>query len=464
MFHKPTTFFSQHRTGQLLNHLSNDITLASNILVDLAYGCRNFGTAAVSLAMSLYLAPPHLLTTFLCPVVVTIIAGFAHGRYVKRLSRAKQDALAAAVQHAEERVSNVRLVRDFNAQLSEVNQFDKLLGHVYQVALKSAVAIGGRYALFFAVGGGFLIHLVYQSGLLISLGHMTLGGMSALCLYSLMTAGGIQAMLSSYGDVQKALGAADKVLSIIDIHNKCWNIPPPSPVPSPPLIPSKVGSLTFDDVWFNYPGRALVLKGLSLDVPPNAAVALLGESGSGKSTVGALLTQHYWPHRGDIRLNGLSIKPPADRLSGGEGWAAWSARMQIGVVDQQPVLFADSIENNIAYSHYAYEALRNHPQLRFLLLDYDESVDYDDRLRKVMADAHVAEFVSRLDTGLKTYVGERGQQLSGGERQRVCLARALFHKPRFLLLDEATSALDAQSEKLVHLALTELVQKKEEPS
>eukprot|EP00922_Rhytidocystis_sp_ex-Travisia-forbesii_P053756 GHVS01079781.1.p1 GENE.GHVS01079781.1~~GHVS01079781.1.p1 ORF type:complete len:415 (-),score=59.14 GHVS01079781.1:545-1789(-) len=413
MFHKPMTFFNEHRTGQLVNRLSNDITLASNILVDLAYGCRNMGTATVSLVMSLYLAPPHLLTAFLCPVVITIIAGFAHGRYVKRLSRAKQDALAAAVQHAEERVSNVRTLRQFNAQFSEISQFDKLLGDVYQVASKSAVAVGGRYALFFAVGGGFLIHLVYQSGLLISAGHITLGGMSALCLYSLMTAGGIQAMLSSYGDVQKALGAADKVLDIIDIRSPCWNIPPPPP--SPPLLASEVGSLSFHDVWFSYPGRSATLRGLSLHVPPNAAVALLGESGSGKTTMGSLLAQHYLPQRGDIRLNGVSIRAQPgeghDELST-EGWAAWRSRMQVGVVDQHPVLFANSIEDNIAYSHYAYEALKNHPQLRCLLLG--AHVDYDDRLRKVMSDAHVTEFVSRLDAGLRTYVGERGQQLSGG--------------------------------------------------
>jgi len=219
--------------------------------------------------------------------------------------------------------------------------------------------------------------------------------------------------------------------------------------------------IRFEDVCFSYPSRPdqQVLKGVTLDIPPGSRLAVLGESGSGKSTLAQILLRLYPPTSGKVFLGPHSLMDCDPR------WV----RAQFGVVNQDPILFALSIRDNVLYGKLAeMDYMRDQSDLESMRIErprskrkpqYDSHEHLTPQLRtefdKVLRAAHVADFVEQMPDKLDTFVGERGQALSGGQKQRVCIARALIRDPPMLLFDEATSALDNKSEKLVHTALEE---------
>lgn len=438
LLRRDVAFFDLNKTGELTTRLSNDITLTSRVLIDVSMGARSTITACVGTCMVFHLAPAEMMTVLLAPVASLFVVGVAYGRVVRKIASERQDRLASAVQLSEERLAGIRTVRTFNAEASELRSFEKGLDRVYEAGYKNALATGGLSCFFVTGGGLFLLHIVYNCGMMVTSGVLTMGATVSLAMYCFYAGSSYTGLMTAYGDIQKSLGACQKVLEILSEKDGSATtsaaVSAPMAAPNAAVANGKPLSLRFENVTFAYPARpnTPVLNGMSLDIPAGARVALLGRSGSGKSSVAMLAAGLYAPGSGRVFADGVDIFAEP-------GNAVW-VRSQLGVISQEPTLFALSIRENIAYG----------------MLSESSEVDYAPLLEAVRA-AHVEEFSSQLPEGLETSAGERGQALSGGQKQRVCIARALARNPRMFIFDEATSALDLRSERLVHTALRDIL-------
>lgn len=310
-----------------------------------------------------------------------------------------------------------------------------MLDGVYQAGWQNALASAGLSCFFVTGGGLFLLHIIYNCGVMVSSGVVSVGTTVSLAMYCFMAGSSYTGMMAAYGDIQKCLGSCQKVLDILGSQSEvkpqiCETVAAATAVPL---------AVKFEDVSFVYPARptAHVLQGLTLDVPAGSRVAILGRSGSGKSTIALLLAGLYEPISGRILVDGQDMFSDIDTT-------AW-VRSQLGVISQEPTLFAMSIRQNVEYGLNSSEPSQ------------DGSEDNQLAVKEAAAVAHVNEFADFLPLGMDTLAGERGQALSGGQKQRVCIARALARKPRMLIFDEATSALDLRSERAVHQALQEVL-------
>ncbi|KAF8820661.1 ABC transporter transmembrane region domain-containing protein, partial [Cardiosporidium cionae] len=255
-------FFDKHLTGALINRLSGDVTVTSRVLIEISAAIRCLLNTLGGCMMLFYLAPASLLTIFLIPIVLSFSGGFFYGRVLRKFSSMKQTSLAELIQHAEERISNIRTVRMFNGEAYEQSLFDKNLNTVYSIAFRNVLAVSGGAGGITLLAGSFLIYIIYYSGLLISSGALSMGTLSSLLLYCLFAGRGIQGLFAAYGDIQRALGACDKVVSIIhpeeEMHSKSTSPPIAlSSLSSPTNFSSKEDSsmaempkeIRFEDVW-----------------------------------------------------------------------------------------------------------------------------------------------------------------------------------------------------------------------
>lgn len=413
-------FFDERRTGELTNRLAADTTVLQNaatvnISMVLRYGVTGLGAIGILLFTSW-----KLTLVMLAIVPVVVLGAFFYGRILRRYSRQVQDALARSTEVAEETLSGIRTVRAF---AREATEGDRYAGHAEEVFVlaRDRARLGAMFGggMGFAFGGAVAVVLWFGGTMLVD-GAMTIGELTQFVLYTFFVAMSLGALSSVWEDFMKAMGASERVFQLLDRT--------PRIQAEGRTLDTVRGEVTLHGVDFSYPSRSdvQVLRGLDLTLRPGETVALVGPSGGGKSTVAALLSRFYDPDTGAIELDGvpfLELEP------------SW-LRQQVGVVAQEPVLFATSVRDNIRYGRP------------------DAS---DEDVEKAARAANAHEFISAFPEGYETLVGERGVRLSGGQKQRVAIARALVKDPRVLVLDEATSALDAESEHLVQEALERLM-------
>ena len=338
-----------------------------------------------------------------------------------------QTDLARTTTKAEEVISNIRTVRSFNAEKIEAALYAERTVQVRD----RAVAAGLK--------GAFLdgsVHVAANAGLLAILGvggtmigvgggesHISPGELASFLMYSIFVAGNVSALSTVYGGLQKSSGAAQRIFSVIDRQPEIT-----SPT-APQLIESETPlSIKFTGVDFAYPSRPKfpVLTNFSVDFLAGSHTALVGSSGSGKSTLASILLRLYDVSRGSIEVGGIALTD-VDLVD---------LRDKISVVQQEPVLFSESIEANIRYGR---------PNAS------------DAEVLAAAKAAKVLDFTDNFPDGISTAVGEKGVQLSGGQKQRVAVARVLLRNSPIVIFDEATSALDAESEHAVTLAIESLV-------
>jgi ABC-type multidrug transport system fused ATPase/permease subunit len=392
--------------------------------MDGAFGFRVLINAVAGTALVAKTVPLTIVPTLLAPVAVMFVGGVLYGRLVRGLSKKQNEAQSRAMHVAEESLSLVRLVKLFNGESKAVKDYKDSLDAVYALAQSNALATGGRVTAFVAIGGGFILHVIYNCGMLISSGTLSLGQTSALAGYLLVCGNAYQGLVQSYGDMQKTLGAWER---LVDLHR----VEETSTITRPVCFTHALPSIKFSNVSFKYcsDDSRLVLNDLSLFVPPGANQAIVGLSGCGKSTILALLAKLYRPNLGSIHIDGRDIACIDD----------FDLRQNyLSFVPQETALFNTSIANNVWY-----------PAQEPLSVD----IEYQEKLSET-AQLH---FVSDWNST----VGERGLALSGGERQRIAIARALSTPKPVLLLDEATSALDRESDSkilrnLKHIPATKL--------
>jgi ATP-binding cassette subfamily B protein len=415
-------FFDHRRTGELTNRLSVDTTIVQNtVTVNLATGLRLALGAVGGVAFLLWMSPRITLVA-MAVVPPGAVAATYFGRVMRGLSRKVQDALAASNVVAEETIAGIRTVRSFARESHEVGRYEEAVDRSYRLAARRAVAIGGFRGFIGFVGYGAVALVVWYGGGQVISGGLTIGELTAFLLYTGIVAVSVGGLASLYAEFTRAAGASERIFELLDQKGSLE-------MGGGEPVSEVTGRLRFEGVDFSYPARSdvAVLRGFELVVEPGEVVALVGPSGAGKSTVASLIPRFYDPTRGRITLDGKELQRFDPR----------SLRQKIGAVMQEPVLFAESVADNIRYGR---------PEAS------------DEEVRQAARDANAASFIEEFPEGYDTLVGERGVRLSGGQKQRVAIARAVLKDPRILILDEATSALDAESEHLVHEALDRLME------
>jgi ATP-binding cassette subfamily B protein len=414
-------FFDEQRTGDLASRLSSDTASLQGLLSSqLSMALRN-GVQVVGGLVLLVITSPKLTAVMLLVVPAVAIGAVFYGRKIRTLSRQYQDALADAGHAAEESLSAIRTVRAFAAEPAERTRYGAAIDASFRLARTRATAaaifMGSAAAAVYAA----LAVVLGYGGSLVATGELTAGALTAFLVYTMLIAMGLGTLADIWAEAMRGLGAAERVFELTGRVAAM-------PVSGGRRLERVTGRVSYQGLHFRYPSRpeVEVLKGVDLVVEPGQVVALVGPSGGGKSTLGALLSRLYDPTAGRVTLDGVDLR---------ELDPAWLRRL-VGVVSQEPVLFSTSIADNVRYGR---------PEAS------------DAEVRAALEAANAAAFVTAFPDGLATRVGERGQQLSGGQKQRIAIARALLKDPRILLLDEATSALDAESESLVQDALSRLM-------
>lgn len=416
-------FYEKQRLGDLLARLNGDATLIRTVVaasgaVAIRSTIQLFGSL-----IFLVITSPRLLLVILATIPVVLIPIFLIGRSLKNVSKESQDQLGLVNAFEEEKLMAIKDVQILHAEaetdkahkalLLESLGFSKRRVHKRSLLIASVIGLA-----FLAVG---LVAWVGAND--VYAGAMTAGELAAFIFYAIVATGSLNSLAEVIGDIQASSGAMERILSVMATSSLIRDPKAPQVIP-----PSSKVTITIKNLTFFYPSRPEkpALKGVNLQVIGGQHIALVGPSGAGKSTLFQLLLRFYDPQQGSINLSGI----PLDQLS------LETVRSKIGIVPQDPVIFNDTVFNNIWFA--------NPKASRKSVLEAAKA-------------AYVHEFSESLPQGYDTVLGERGVKLSGGQRQRIAIARALLKSPQILLLDEATNALDALKEHYVQMAIEELM-------
>ena len=427
-------FFDQqgNRTGGLSQRLTMDTNVAGSSLTEaLSNGTKNLLQMVGSMGVMLYLSPQ--LTTIIAMTLPPLVgvAGL-YGRMIRRLQLKKQDAIADCGTVAEERLGNIKTVKAFARETAESKYYDTKVNRVLRVARTMAIANGGYVAMLHVGGYLVLYSVVWGGSMLVATNDITSGTLFSFMLYTIYCGIGITGVVNLATEINKGYGASLRMFDIIDKDEQNML----AEKEGRKLLPFR-GEVEFKNVQFAYPTRpeTPIYRDLSLKISPGKCTAVVGASGSGKSSLAALLLRIYDRDHGEILVDGHKL----DELD-----AKW-LRSRIGFVSQEPVLFGGTIAQNIAYGIEGRE--------------WDSPIDKWalSAVAEAAKKANAYQFIAALPAGFNTYCGEGGRSLSGGQKQRIAIARALVKHPQMLILDEATSALDSESEAVVQEAIEALV-------
>jgi ATP-binding cassette subfamily B protein len=420
-------YFETLQTGEVLSRLTSDTTLVQTLVgSSVSIALRSLVMLIGGITMML-ITSAWLAGVMIGLLLLTVLPLWALGRYVRRMSRASQDKVADTSAMAGEVLNAVTTVQAFVREPYEQKRYQTAVEMAFSVAKKRIAMRSTLTATTIFMAFSVIVFVLWVGAQQVTADTMTLGDLTQFVLYAVLISGSIGALSETWGDLQRAAGATERLVELMQAEPALAISPAPGPSATPLVTPSTVNpvnAIAFETVTFSYSSRPdfLALKQLSFSVPKGARYALVGPSGAGKSTLFALLLRFYEPTNGQIEIFGQSIAQ----------WPVSELRNMIGIVPQEPVIFASSAMENIRYGR----------------LDATDA-----EVLAAATTAHAHGFISALPEGYQSFLGERGVRLSGGQKQRISIARAILKNPPILLLDEATSALDAESEREVQEAL-----------
>ena len=418
------TFYETSRVGDLSSRITADVEQLQGVLaVTLSEFVRQIVTLIAGIAILAWLTPKLSLIMLLTIPIVVVLA-MVFGRYIRKLSKERQGVLAETNTIVEETLQNFAVVKAFANEWYEAIRYGKHTDKIVKVSLRFAIVRGAFFAFIIFLMFGSILFILWRGAFMVQQGTMESGDLFSFVMYTVMIGGAIASLGSLYTTIAGAIGATERVQEILQSDAEL-DVQP---------VQRKVegdfqGIIQFDNVGFAYPTRkdVQVLKGIDLNIQAGEKVALVGQSGSGKSTIIQLLMRFYNLSSGRILIDGKDLT--SINLT--------DLRSHIALVPQEVLLFGGSIKENILYGK---------PDAT------------DSELILAAKQANALEFIESFPEGFETIVGERGIKLSGGQRQRIAIASVILRDPKILILDEATSSLDANSEQAVQVALDHLME------
>ncbi len=417
----PVGFHDANTSGRLMSRVFNDVSLMANAVAGVLKDLFQQGLTFLAMLGVIFYQNWKLAAVSIAVVPISSLTMVRMGKRLRGLASSGQEQVGDMTSSLQESLTGIRIVKAFGCEEAETGRFARNNKAYLRTAMKAIQVSSLASTHMEVIGVVGVAAIIWYGGYLVIHGTMTPGAFFSFLAAMFMAYTPIRRLAGANNVVQQALSGAERVFVVLDMETE------QARDRGRRELPAVSRTLAFTGVTFQYEGTDRpALAGIDLTVRAGEIVALVGSSGSGKSTLVSLVPRFYDPTEGAILLDGQDIR---------DGTLA-SLRRQIGIVSQSTVLFDDSVRNNIAYGR---------------------ADATDEQVTEAAKAAYADEFIGRLPEGYATLIGENGVKLSGGERQRLAIARAILRDPPLLILDEATSALDSESERIVQLAMTNLM-------
>lgn len=423
LIHLHPGFFEANRSLEIQSRLTADMTLLQTVIgSSVSFALRNLIMLLGGIVW-LFITNAKLTALVTVSVPLVVIPILVYGRRVRHLSRQSQDKIAAVGAFVGEILGQIKTVQAYNHQFIDQQQFHTQVEDAFAIAKQRTTQRALLITIVILLVMGAVGLMLWVGGMDVIQGRISAGELAAFVFYSVIVGSAVASISEVIGELQRAAGAAERTMELLDATNLIQSPPDPHP------LPNVAGNILLNQVCFAYPSRleTLAINHLTLTIRAGETLALVGPSGAGKSTVFDLLLRFFDCQSGSIQLEGIDIRD-LDLMA---------LRRCFALVSQNPVLFHGSIRDNLRYGR-------------------PDATDAEIATAAEAAYAH--DFISKLPQGYHTLLGDTGLGLSGGQKQRLAIARAILTDAPILLLDEATSALDAYSEHWVQQALQQLMQ------